>query len=172
MRHNAARSVRCLVALVATLALAACSDGPSVASGTDPVPAGSTVTSTPPPMPRGGSCQHLSPIQAGAHGLEALGVMRDGGTLYALFADVDALTAGTPIMTYWRLGGDRAMRVTMIGPDDRIVHASGVRPGVPAFKWDRPGEPWRSELSFPQPGCWRLYVERGSLDGEVWVRVS
>jgi len=172
MRRNAAFPVRFVVAFVATLALAACSDGPSLASGTDPVPGGSTVTSTPRSMPRGGSCDNLSPIHTGAHGLEAQGVMRDGSTLYALFAGVDALTTGSPIMTYWRLGGARALSVTMVGPDDRIVHATSVRPGVPSFTWDRPGEPWRSQLSFPQPGCWRLYVARGARDGEVWVRVT
>jgi hypothetical protein len=172
MRRNAAFPVRCAVAFLATMALAACSDGPSVASGTDPVPAGSTLTSTPRPIPSGGSCGNLSPIHAGAHGLEAQGVMRDGGILYALFTDVDALTAGTPISAYWRLGGDRALRITMVGPDNRIVHATAVRPGVPTFPWGRPGEPWRSEVVFPQPGCWRVYVQRGVLDGEVWVRVT
>ena len=49
MQHNAVFPVRCAVALAATLVLGACGGGPSVASGTDPIPAGTTVASTPPP---------------------------------------------------------------------------------------------------------------------------
>jgi len=172
MRRNIAFPVRCAVALVATVALGACSDGPTVASGTDLIPTRSSAATTPPPVRGGGSCADLSPTRVVAHGLEVRGRVLRGGSVYALFAGVDGLTAGSQITTYWRLGGDRALRITMIGPDDRIVHAHAVRPGIPAFTWDQPGEPWRSELLFPQPGCWRLYVQRGGLDGDLWVRVT
>ena len=172
MRRNIVFPVRCAVALIATVALGACGGGPTVASGTDPFPTGPGATTTPPPVLGGGSCADPSPTRVVTHGVEARGRMRGGGTVYALFAGVDALTIGSQITTYWRLGGDRALRITMIGPDDRIVHASAVRPGIPAFAWNRPGEPWSSELLFPQPGCWRLYVQRGALDGDVWVRVT
>ena len=172
MRRKIAFPVRCAVALLAAVALGACSDGPTVASGTDPIPTGPSAATTPPPVRGGGSCADPSPARVVANGLEARGRMRGGGSLYALFAGVEDLTAGGQITTYWRLGGDRALRITMIGPDDRIEHASAVRPGAPAFTWDRPGEPWSSELVFPQPGCWRLYVQRGALDGDLWVRVT
>jgi len=171
MRANATFPMRCAVAILATLALGACADGPGVASGTDPAPVGTAAT-TPPPIPGARSCDDPSPIEAVAHGLEAQGKMRGDGSLFALFSDVDALTAGTPITTYWRLGGDRALRVTLIGPGDRVAHATGVRPGVPPFPWDRPGEPWSSQVTFPQPGCWRVYVERSGADGDVWVHVT
>jgi hypothetical protein len=98
--------------------------------------------------------------------------MRGGGTVFALFTGVDALAAGEPISTYWRVGGGGALKITLVGPGDRIDHVSGVRPGVPAFTWELPGEPWQSELTFPQPGCWRIYLVRGGADGEVWVRVG
>lgn len=172
MRRKIAFPARLAVAMMATVALGACSDGPSVASGTDPIPTGSSVAATPPPVRGGGSCTDLSPANVLARGLETRGRIRGGGTVFALFAGVDALSAGNPITTYWRIGGDRALRITMIGPDDRIVHATAVRPGVPPFTWDQPGEPWSSEVEFPQPGCWRLYVQRGALDADIWVRVT
>jgi len=172
MRANATFPLRCAVAILATLALGACAEGPSVASGTDPAPVGTGVATTPPPIPGARSCENLSPIHAVAHGLEAQGKMRGTGSLFALFADVDTLTAGTPITTYWRLGGARALRVTLVGPGDRVAHATGVRPGVPPFTWDQPGEPWSSVVTFPQPGCWRIYVARAGADGDVWVRVT
>ena len=172
MQHNAVFPVRCAVALAATLVLGACGGGPSVASGTDPIPAGTTVASTPPPMPGGRSCANPSPIRPTQHGLEAQGTMRGGGVASALFTGVGALAAGEPIPTYWRVGGGGALKITLVGPSDRIVRVSGVRPGVPPFTWDPPGEPWQSTLTFPQPGCWRIYLVRGGTDGEVWVRVS
>ena len=108
MRQNIAFPVRCAVALVAAVALGACSDGPTVASGTDPIPTGSSAATTPPPVSGGGSCADPSPTRVVAHGLEARGRIRGGGTVYALFSGVDALTAGSQITTYWRLGGDRS----------------------------------------------------------------
>ena len=161
-----------LAAFAVTLALAACSSGPSVASGTDPIPAASTVVSTPPPMPGGRSCAKPSPTRPLAHGLEAQGAMRGGGAFYALFTGVDALTAGTPMTAYWRIEGSRALRIELVGPGDRLVRVSGVRPGMAPFPWDQPGEPWQSDVTFPQPVCWRIYVARGDVDGELWVRVG
>jgi hypothetical protein len=172
MRANATFPLRCAVAILATLALGACADGPSVARGTDPAPVGTAVITTPPPIPGARSCDNPSPIHAVAHGLEAQGKMRGAGSLFAFFAGVDALTADTPITAYWRLGGSRALRVTLIGPGDRVAHATSVRPGVPAFTWDHPGEPWSSVVTFPQSGCWRVYVERAGADGDLWVRVT
>ena len=68
MRANATFPLRCAVAILATLALNACADGPSVARGTDPAPVGTAVT-TPPPIPGARSCDDLSPIHAVAHAL-------------------------------------------------------------------------------------------------------
>ena len=172
MRGHATFPLRYAVAILATLTLGACAEGPSVASGTDPAPVGTGVATTPPPIPGARSCENLSPIHPVAHGLEAQGKMRGAGSLFALFTDVDALSAGTPITTYWRLGGARALRVTLVGPGDRVAHATSVHPGVPPFTWDQPGEPWSSVVTFPQPGCWRVYVARAGADGDVWVRVT
>lgn len=172
MRRSTIVGVRWAVTLAVTVALGACGHGPTISSGTDPIPAASSVVSTPPPMPGGRSCTNPSPLRPVAHGLEVQGAMRGGGVFSALFSDVDTLTAGTPITTYWRIGGARALQIVLVGPADRIVPVSGVRPGVAPFTWNRPGEPWQSELTFPQPGCWRVYVARGSADGELWVRVG
>ncbi len=163
---------RVVTFVVAICALAACSSEPSVTTGTDPLPAASTVATTPPPIPSGRSCSNPSPSTQAEHGLEVRGVMRGDGDLWALFDGAATLRSGTPITTYWRISGNGALRITLVDASGRIERVTGVAPGVPPYEWAPPGEPWKSVITFPQPGCWRIYVQRGSLDGEVWVQAS
>jgi hypothetical protein len=172
MRRKTPSSIRRVVALVvAVFALAACSNDPDVASGTDPIPAASTVSTTPPPMPDGGSCTNLSPTRIIGQGLEVRGRLRTGEPVWALFDGVDSLPSGTSIKTFWFMSGDHALQITLVGPSDRTEHGTGIRPGVAPGDWSHEGEPWQSSITFPQPGCWRIYVQRGTSDGELWVEV-
>ena len=173
MPRPAAFSRRRAITLVAMLlAVGACSSGPSVRTGTDPLPTTSATVTTPPPIAGGRSCGNPSPTVAGQHGLEIQGRMREGQSFFLLVNGAADLAAGKDYTTYARINGAGALKITMVGPSDRIVHATGVRPGVPPYTWGQPGEPWTATLAFPQPGCWRIYVQRGSLDGEAWVQVG
>jgi hypothetical protein len=172
-RKHLGVSIRRSVALAVALGvLAACSDGPNLTTGTDPVPAASTVFSTPPAMAGGHDCASPSPTLETSRGLEVQGTMRGGGELWALFDGANVLRSGSAITTYWRVAGNGALQITLVGSDDRIQRVPGVRPGVPPYEWSQPGEPWRSVITFPQPGCWRIYVQRGEADGEVWIEAS
>ena len=173
MRFHATPRVRIAAAAAALVVLASCSGGPSITTGSDVLPGASTVAATTPPgIPGRFSCDAPSPATTTVHGLQVQGALRGGDPFYVLFDGVDAIDTGTALTTYFRIDGGGALHVVLVGPSDRIVRATGVRPGVPSYAWDRPGEPWRGTLTFPEPGCWRIFVTRGSLDGEAWIETS
>jgi hypothetical protein len=174
MSARAPSSLRRSVVLVAAvLGLAACAQGPTITTGTDALPGATTVTATPPPaIPGGGSCTDLSPTTKAKRGFEVQGKMRGGDPFYALFDGVRSLPAGRPLTTYLRLPGARSVRLTLIGPQDRIVRVPPPHPGLPPYPWARPGDAWAGTVTFPQTGCWRIAVARSTLDGEMWVRVG
>jgi hypothetical protein len=165
-RRSAALVAACVV-------LAACGQGPTISTATAVAPGTNTATATPPPdiaSPRG--CHDLSPAQRAKRGLEIVGQMRDGEPFYALFDGVRSqIAAGAHITTYLRMPGARVVRLTLVGPDDRLVHVAGLRPGLAPYPWDRPGDPWTGTLTFPRSGCWRVYVDRAGDDGEAWLHV-
>jgi hypothetical protein len=162
-----------VVLAAAASMLSGCASGPAIITGTDARPATSPVTSmTPPPLPGGGSCTNLSPAIRVKRGLQVKGRMRNGDPFYALFDGVRTVPAKRSITTYFRLPGVRTVRIMMIGPNDRLSRASGLRPGLPPYPWDQPGDAWLGTITLPLPGCWRIYIERGELDGEMWVRAA
>jgi hypothetical protein len=149
----------------------ACS-GPTVQRGTDPL-VNASPEQTVPPLVEGspGGCSPGSPTTALDLGLETEGTSSNGKPVWALFQVEDTIPPGQLVTVWWRVGGDHALRLTLVGDDDRMESVSGARPG-PLEGWDRPGEPWVSEISFPQPGCWRIYIQRGALAGDVFVEVT
>jgi hypothetical protein len=169
IRHPWRRSA---VLVAASIALVACREAPTITTATAG-PGTSTATATPPPdIASARGCGDVSPTERVKHGLEVVGRMRDGDPFYALFDGVDrGVTAGDHVQTYFRMPGARALRITLVGPDDQLVRAGGVRPGLAPYPWDRPGDPWVGRLTFSRPGCWRVYVERSSDDGELWLHV-
>lgn len=172
-RHTPSPWWRSVVLASALFTLSACASGPTITTGTDALPGASTVAVTPPPdIPEPRSCTNLSPASREKHGLEVDGVMRGGQPFYALFDGVEKLPTGIALTTYLHIPGARVLRVTLVGPSDRLVRGTGLRPGLPPYPWDRPGDAWMGTLTFPQSGCWRIYVDRAGFDGEMWVRVG
>jgi hypothetical protein len=169
-RSSAVRRVGTVVAVAVLLTTPACADT-GVPAGTDPVRNASPVVTVPPEIgPQG--CEPGSAITPVDEGLEVQGTMnKDHEELWALFATQDELTSGEPVPVYWRIGGDHLLRITLVGPNQRVVSPTSPVPG-PHPTWERPGEPWTGTITFPQPGCWRLYVERGHLSGDLWVEVG
>jgi len=159
-------------ALAAVLvALTACGSGPTVATASPP----STieVTTTPPPVPGAGSCSNVSSAREDRHGIEVDGTTTDHEPLTMLFAGVHhTIPAGKALTTYVRVGGVRALRISVIGTNDHVDRALGFRPSLPPFDWPGAGTPWAGSLTFPQNGCWRVYVQRGGLTGELWLHAG
>lgn len=157
------------VAAVLVLALAGCS-GSDLPAGTDPVSDVSPVITVPPTIGPTG-CEPGSPAERVSEGLEVQGTIDvPGEELWALF-DIDGpITWQEPIPVYWRIGGDRSLRITLIGPNDRVAPVPAPMP-KPHETWERPGEPWMGTITFPQPGCWRIFVERAKRQGDMWVDV-
>jgi hypothetical protein len=159
--------------VAAVLVLSACATGPTITTGTDALPGASTVTATPPaPVPGSGNCSDLSRATRIKRGLEVQGVVQGGDPFYVLFSGARSLTHGRALTAYLRLPGARSVRITLMGPQDKIARATGVHPGLPSFPWVHPGDPWTGIITFPQPGCWRVHVQRSALDGDMWVRVG
>jgi hypothetical protein len=171
LRQGTSRKVL-IVALVAVVfALAACGGGPTVATVLPP--STTHVTTTPSPVPGAGSCANLSPTRDDKHGVEVQGVTTDDEPLALLFTGIQhTIPAGRSLTTYVRVGGVRALRVSVIGTDDHVVRVLGFRPGLPPFTWDQPGTPWTGALTFPKAGCWRVYVQRSGLTGELWIHAG
>jgi hypothetical protein len=168
--HPLAGVRRAAVAVtLSVLAASACSDA-GIPRGVDPVASASIVATVPPRIGREG-CDRGSPIEEIDGGLELEGrVAGDREKLWALFATT-ALRSGEPVDVRWRIGGDRSMRVTLVGPNDRVAPAPPPRPEA-STGWDRPGEPWVGAITFPQAGCWRVVVERARIRGELWIEVE
>ncbi len=153
------------------VALTACGSGPTVATASPP----STieVTTTPPPVPGAGSCSNVSTAREGRHGIEVEGTTTHHESLTVLFAGVHhTIPAGKALTTYVRVGGVRALRISVIGTNGHVDRALGFRPGLPPFDWPGPGTPWTGTLTFPESGCWRVYVQRGGLTGELWLHAG
>jgi len=161
-----------IVVLTAVLvALAACGNGPTIA--TVAPPSTTHVTTTPPPVPGAGSCTNLSRTADGKHGIEVQGKTTDDEPLIALFAGVHhTIPAGRALTTYVRVGGVRALRISVIDTNGHVSRVLGFRPGLPRFDWPGAGTPWTGTLTFAKSGCWRVYVQRGGLTGELWLHAS
>ena len=136
-------------------------------------PSTTRVTTTPPPVPGAGSCTNPSPARDDKHGVEVQGATTDDEPLTVLFAGQrHTIPVGSALKTYVRVGGARALQVSVIGTDGHVDRVLGFRPGLTRFNWDRPGTPWTGTLTFPKAGCWRVYVQRGGLTGELWIRAG
>jgi len=158
-----------IVALAAVcFALSACGGGPTVATG--PPPATIHISATQPPVPGGGNCGHLSPAHDEKHGIEVDGTTTDHKPLTVLFAGAHhAIPSGKAITTYVRVGGRRALRISISDRAGNVNRLLGFRPGLPRFDWPGAGAPWTGTMTFPQAGCWRVDVQRGGLTGELWL---
>jgi hypothetical protein len=113
--HPLAGVRRAAVAVtLSVLSASACSYA-GIPTGVDPVASASIVATVPPRIGREG-CDRGSPIEKIDGGLEVEGrVAGDREKLWALFATT-ALRSGEPVDVRWRIGGDRSMRVTLVGP--------------------------------------------------------
>jgi hypothetical protein len=158
------------VSTAALLVLPACR-GASVPSGSDPIADASVVVTVPPTIGPSG-CDPSSRTRQLEAGLEVKGTIDvDDEDLWALFETQASIPAGQPVDVYWRIGGDKALRISLVGVNDQVVTVPAPIP-TPHPDWDRPGEPWMSTITFPQPGCWRVFVERSKREGDLWVVVS
>lgn len=159
------------VAVMATAAfvMTACGDT-DVPRGSDPIASASSIVTLPPTIGPAG-CDPGSPASVLDAGLEVEGAVEGSDELWALFEGDGTVGSGELVDVYWRIGGDKGLRITLVGPNDRIATVPAPRP-QPHPEWDRPGEPWVSSVTFPQSGCWRVYVERARVQGDLWLVVS
>jgi hypothetical protein len=166
-----AAKLRIVAVATVLVILTACGKGPTVA--TVAPPSTTRVTTTPPPVPGSGSCTNLSPARDGKHGIEVDGATSNHEPLTILFAGTHhTIPPAKALTTYVRVGGVRALRISVIDQAGHVDRALGFRPGLPAFDWPGGGTPWKGTLTFAKTGCWRVYVQRGGLTGELWLHAG
>jgi hypothetical protein len=169
------RILRSLLAWIASVTIAvgmaACGTGPNVDTGE---PAATVhVAATPPPVPGSGSCTNRSRTHDAKHGIEVRGTTTDHQPLTVLFARVHhTIPASKSLTTYVRVGGVRALRISLIDAAGHVARAPGFRPGLPPFDLPGGGTPWTGSITFPKAGCWRVYVQRAGLTGELWLHAG
>jgi hypothetical protein len=130
------RSARVRIVALATIsfALTACGNGPSVA--TLAPPSTTRVIATPPPVAGAGSCRNPSDAHDTRHGIEITGTTTDHEPLTMLFAGTHhSIPAGKALSTFVRVGGARALRLSVIDTKGHADRVRGFRPGVPSFDW-------------------------------------
>jgi hypothetical protein len=150
--------------------LSACVSDP-VSTGTDPLASVSVVISVPGPIGAPG-CTPGSPSTRTPLGLEIQGITEEGDTeLWAMFETQGAVRSRVSLQVWWHVPGDGPLKLTLVGPGNRIEPTTGRRPAV-LEGWDRPGEPWVSRITFPEAGCWRVVSERTDHVGEIWIEVA
>jgi len=162
-----ARHVAVWLAACSTL-LTACASSPPP-STQDPLQ-GATSRSTLPPNVGPADCQPPSPQSRIDLGIETQAAS-DGGEIWALFDTEPPLRSGTDLTVWWRMAGRQALELVLVGAGDREVPVADPQPD-PSLGWSRPGDQWKSTISFPQPGCWRISATRDSEHGDIWVQVG
>jgi hypothetical protein len=154
--------------LVALCMLGSCASAPAPPQASDPIDDASS-RSTLPSNVGPADCAPPSAAAEIDQGLE-VEVASEGTEIWALFEEPD-VRAGTPLSVRWRIPGRSALELVLVGPGDREIAVDGERPD-PALGWERRGDPWLSEITFPQPGCWRISATRGAVHGDLWVNVG
>ena len=161
-----ARVAAASVAAVLTLLACGSSDAPpQLADPLDEASSRSTLPSNVGPA----NCDPPSPANEIDLGLE-VEAASDHVAIWALF-EGGGIRSGQPLTVWWRIPGTAALELVLIGDGGREESVEGARPD-PSLGWARPGDQWVSEITFPQPGCWRISASRGSVHGDVWVRVA
>jgi hypothetical protein len=155
------------LALVGSFLLASCG-GPDVPndSGTGP-----TRISTVPANVGPSECNPPSASQTTKLGTVFTAATEGGFDAAALFPGPAAPSASAQLTVWWHVSGDHALNLTLVG-EGREIPVTELSPD-PTLNWPGTGDQWKSQLTFPQSGCWRIAIQRGLYrHGDVWLQVS
>lgn len=92
--------------------------------------------------------------------------------LFGLVGAQRPIRAGIPVKIVWRMTGVGDLVASATGPDgsDAPLTFGPERHGWSTY--DRPGDEWGTGYLFPEPGCWRLHLQRDDAQGDVWLVVE
>lgn len=153
--------------VAASLVLLTCASPPPPPEVSDPLDEASS-RSTLPSNVGAADCDPPSDAREIDLGLE-IRAATDADEIWALVENLP-VRSGKELTVWWRIPGVSALDVVLVGAD-REVEIEDERPD-PTLGWARPGDQWVSTITFPVPGCWRISATRGTVHGDVWVRVS
>lgn len=154
--------------VVAAFMLLGCASTEAPPQRADPLDDATTRSTLPSNVGPAG-CEPPSPAHAIDLGVEVQAAS-DGDEIFALFEDTE-IRSDRPLTVWWRIPGTSALDLALVGTGGREEAVDGEHPD-PTLGWARPGDQWVSEITFPQPGCWRISASRGSVHGDVWIHVA
>ncbi|SCL39954.1 hypothetical protein GA0070624_6747 [Micromonospora rhizosphaerae] len=163
------RSRLALTALVALAALAGCERGGESAgkpSGTGPEPVASSPADAAVPAP---SCP---PANQYGSGLAEVG--GTPGVFWALlFLEGGELRVGKPTKIAFRMTGAGDLTLRAEGPEGTTAEPIEVIGHTGGSTWQRPGDEWGSQWTFPTAGCWTIRADRtDGTRGAVTLRAG
>ncbi|MFF5070879.1 hypothetical protein ACFY2R_06630 [Micromonospora olivasterospora] len=83
------------------------------------------------------------------------------GVFWALlFIDGAELRAGRLTKIAFRITGHGDLTLAAEGPDGARVEPADVTGHTGGSTWQRPGDEWGSQWTFPTAGCWTVRAER------------
>jgi hypothetical protein len=77
------------------------------------------------------------------------------------------IRAGSLVKVVWRITGDGAPTVSLIDPAGRAAKLTFGPERHGASTFDHPGAEYGTGFTPRAPGCWRLAMQRGDVEGEV-----
>ena len=155
-----------LIVAALGISIAACSVGSTNEAPSTSIP--STAT-----LPTMGPWSEPACPASTATAREIRGTANSGTQIWALIiGPFPPLRAGTQMKVI--------VRITGMG--DAVFYADGpsgaqIRPDFPpqahgGSSWDRPGDEWGTEFTFPSAGCWNMRVVRSTGRGSIPLTVS
>ena len=162
---------RFLIAVVAlAVAMASCSSGSSIPTGTDPG-ASASMLSLLPPNVGPTDCNPPSATATVGKATEVSGQNGRDTLFWALFPGRRPFPSGQDLQVRFAVNGEHGMRILLGGPGGQEIRLDHVYPDFGAG-WGRPGDIWAAIVNFPTPGCWRISADRTDKHADFWVQVG
>ncbi len=118
-----------------------------------------------PPTPS--LCQP-SEIGTTSGGLPEIQGVSESQSLWALLFPYHLpVRADEDLKIVWRMTGIGYFNVKAQHTDGTVIGPIWGPEGHLGSTWERPGNEWGTGFHFPEPGCWRMLVQRGKDTGEV-----
>lgn len=168
--RNVVRSPKGVTLLVSALLLVACTSGPAVSSGSDPMASASTLSQLPPNVGPS-DCNPPSATTLVRANTQVAGQDGADSAFWALFPGHEPFPSATNLPVRLAVNGAHGMQIILGGPNGQEIRLDHVYPDFGAT-WGRPGDIWKAIVNFPTAGCWRISADRSDKHADFWVLVK
>ena len=96
--------------------------------------------------------------------------MKSDGEMWALLF-FDKAHANMDEKFVWRITGSGEFHIQAQNEKGEIILPIWGPEYHGGSNWERPGDEWGTGFNFPEPGCWKITVNRGTTTGEITLEV-